>query len=161
MMSAESFKKAITKAEIEMAYKLGVMIPEVDEGQDVFSETKFNVMNSEGNRICVQMMWHLELSPLKHVYLTRYDGKCQLHIRTFTQHTAPAKGAEPPVTTLRPSRFGVALVRQQVRDLMHVVWTCNAVVWRNETIDVSTETLIFALLVITYLPVRFECEFKS
>jgi hypothetical protein len=135
-MNTSALSESRKMANGEESYKLGVIFPGEDDGRDVGMETGYRTVNSEGIPIGVQMLWHLELSPMKHVYVTRYDTKVQLHVRVFTLPKNRQGELIHPML-LRPSRIGVTLNRQQVRDLMYVIWPLHGIVWRNEEIDVS------------------------
>jgi hypothetical protein len=135
-----------TLASVEQRYKLGVFDNERGDGAPVYANTGFRCQSSEGCTFENQMLWHLELSPTIHAYLTRYDLKVQLHIREFTR--VRAENADDKVFALRPTHKGVSLDMHQARNLLHVVWPTRQVVWRNELIQVSLHLCSFTFCLV-------------
>jgi len=101
-------------------------------GKAVKAEAKNCIISEAGVPLRISGLWHLELSPLRHAYLARFDGALSLHIREFANFTN--KDGEE---VLHPQLRGVFLTQLQTRDLMERVTELYTVTTRNEIIMVG------------------------
>jgi len=107
-------------------------------GKAVAAEAKNRITTEAGIPLRVTGLWHLELSPLRHVYLARFDGALSLHIREFANFIG--KDGEE---VLHPQLRGVFLTQLQTRDLMERVTELYTVTTRNDIIMVSGFHVLF------------------
>ena len=101
-------------------------------GKPVDAHRKNEILSEAGIPLKIAGLWHLELSPLKHAYLARFDGTLSLHIREFSKYEG-VNGEE----ALLPQTRGVFLSQRQTRDLMERVVELFTVTTRDEIIKVS------------------------
>jgi len=109
-------------------------------GKAVLAGVKNSITSEAGIPLRISGLWHLELSPLRHAYLARFDGALSLHIREFANFTG--KDGEE---ALHPQLRGVFLTQLQTRDLMERVTELYTVTTRNEII-----MAVFHIIVIHY-----------
>jgi hypothetical protein len=124
-----SYRPVITNPK---AYKLGTFPPSRHDGVDVLKKDGYQACNSEGVPFEIPILWHLELNPLRHAYLARYNYIVQFHLRDFKK-VKTMTGVE----VLRPCEKGVTLDQLQTRDLLDIIWPAHATVTRNKRIQVN------------------------
>ena len=96
------------------------------------------ILNSAGSRICIHPLWHMELNPLKHVFLQRNpEGDLELHLKDFTKN-------EDRNTIYVEN--GLRLDIQQCRDLMFTLLQVRPTVLRNEDYKVNNLFVFYYIM---------------
>lgn len=126
------YKKVwISKKRKSMALAKRLIRGELGKGVNVY-EDQLNLLTSDGSVLDgASGAWHLELSPTKHVYLTRRGPDLRLMFKEFTKETG----------SLRPSSHWVEMDLQQTTDFIFmspdIIFTCR----RNDITAVSTKEI--------------------